>query len=329
MICLGILFGGKSFEHEISIVTAYQLKKRLSNNYKIHMIYISLDGDFYLADQMQMKDFRLENFKKLKKLKLNKLHLDVLVGAMHGENGEDGLAACFAKINHLKYLGCDVFAASTAMDKYRSFLFLNSNGVEMVPTTYYSYQDYLDNQPLPYLPCILKPTKGGSSLGIEVVLEEDDAADKLSKAFHYTEELIIQPYYNDLEEFNLALNETEFSNLEKIHKKDSIFSFDNKYSDSFKVMHQSLIEDSSYPDFCKVARRVYDLLDARGIIRIDFFKINDVIYVNEVNTTPGALAMYLFPDFDAVFKESLDRVIKEQDRKYPNTHYLLKNNINK
>lgn len=326
---LGILFGGASYEHEISIITAYQLKKKIEKEYEIHLVYVSLDGKFYNADKMRLNDFKLSQYKKLKKLKLDKLKLDVIVGAMHGENGEDGLACAFAKIHGIKYLGCDLFAGSLSLDKYRSYLYLAKNGVKMVKTMGYTYEDYLKNKKIPYMPCIIKPVYGGSSIGIVIAKTKEELPDKLNEAFGYSKEVIIEPYYESLEEYNLALNETTFSELEQIHKRDDIFSFENKYSDSFKVVHQNIVEHPKYEDFCKVARKTYDLIHARGIIRIDFFLINDEIYVNEINTTPGALAMYLFSDFSEVFHDSLKICLQEKSKTYPNSHFLLKNNINK
>ncbi|MBD5390811.1 ATP-grasp domain-containing protein [bacterium] len=329
MMRLGILFGGASYEHEISIITAFQLKKKIEKEYEIHLIYVSLDGKYFNADAMRLNDFKLNRYKKLKKLKLEKLKLDVLVGAMHGENGEDGLASAFARIHQIRYLGCDVFAGSLGMDKYRSYLYLSNNGVKMVKTIQYTYDDYLKNKKIKYMPCILKPVFGGSSIGIQIAKTEEELSSKLNQAFQYSKEIIIEPYYEELEEFNLALNENRYSSLEQIHKKDDIFSFENKYTDSFKVVHQNIIDHPRYEDFCKIARKVYKLLNASGIIRIDFFIINNEIYVNEVNTTPGALSMYLFEDFNDVFKESLKLCLSKENKVYPNSHFLLKNNINK
>ncbi|MDE7106261.1 MAG: ATP-grasp domain-containing protein [Anaeroplasmataceae bacterium] len=326
---LGILFGGRSYEHEISIITAYQLKKKLDAEYEIHLIYVSLDGQFYNADGMKLENFKHSQYKKLKKLKLEKLKLDVLVGAMHGENGEDGLACAFAKIHGIKYLGCDLFAGALSLDKYRSYLLLAKNGIRMVKTTLYTYEDYLKNKKINDFPCIIKPIVGGSSIGITIAKTEEELSLKLNKAFEYSKEVIIQPYYEELEEYNLALNETSYSELEQIHKKDDIFSFDNKYSDSFKVIHQSLVEHPRKEEFCKIASKVYRLIHASGIIRIDFFIIQDKIYVNEINTTPGALSMYLFSDFKKVFHDSLKLCLAEEKKTYPNSHFLLKNNINK
>ncbi len=326
---LGLLFGGRSYEHEISIITAFQLKKRLKDRYEWHMIYISLDGNVYDADQMEINDFKLEKMNKLKKLKLKKWHLDAVVGAMHGENGEDGLAYDFCRLNHLTYLGCEGLAASLSMDKYRSFLYLNSCGIPMLDTMYYTYEDYLNHKDVEWMPCILKPIYGGSSIGIVVAETKEELEQAFREVFTYSKEIIIQPFMKEIEEYNLALNENEYSNLERINKKDSIFSFDNKYTDSFKMMHQSMLDNELYEQFCDTARRVYQLIGASGIIRIDFFLVEGIVYVNEINTTPGALSMYLFPEFEKVFSESLALSLMKKEKVYPNRHFLLKNNINK
>ena len=96
------------------------------------------------------------------------------------------------------------------------------------------------------------------------------------------------------------------------------------------MIHQSIIEHPRYEEFAKIAKKIYRLIQARGIITVlYFFIINDEIYVNEINTTPGALAMYLFEDFNQVFRESLKLCLSEPQKIYPNSHFLLKNNINK
>lgn len=330
MINLGIIFGGKSYEHDISIITAYQLRKKLELNYNIFLIYITIDGKIYDASRMLLDDFKHQKYKRLKKLKLKKMHLQIIVGAMHGENGEDGLAYSFARLNNIKYFGCDLFAGSLCLDKYKSYQFLAANGIKMLDTEFYCYKDYLSGKKLEKFPCIVKPLSGGSSLGIVVIKDASELEQLLVKAFSYSEELIVEPYYENIEEYNLALSEEDYSNLERINKKDDIFSFDNKYSDSFKVMHQSIDSNARlYKKFCKVGRKVYDLIGAKGIIRIDFFLINNEIIVNEVNTTPGALAMYLFDDFIKVFNKSIALCFTRNEKSFYTSNFLLKNDIKK
>lgn len=331
---LGILFGGASYEHEISIVSAYQLKKRIEEKYEIHMIYISTDQEVFLADKLKISDFKYEHNRKLKKIHfksggLSKIRLDAMVGCMHGENGEDGIAAALCRFFDIPYLGCDLLSSSVAIHKYRSYQLLSKNGIPMLQTICYTYSDYLQNKAIPFMPCIMKPACGGSSIGIVVCHHEEELSTKLVEAFSHGNEIIIQPFMTDVHEYNLALNEHDYSNLESIHKKDDIFSFSNKYTDSFKQMHQSLIEDQRFQEFCSIARQVYELLGCSGIIRIDFFLIEDTIYVNEVNTTPGALAMYLFPDFDLIFEKSLNHAIHRKRPKYPKGSFLMKSDIRK
>lgn len=326
---IGILFGGASFENEISIITAYQLNKRLADEYDIHLIYVNLKNEFYNADKLKLNDFKRNNYKKLKKLNLKKLKLDLILGAMHGENGEDGLACSFARINNIRYIGCDLFASSISIDKYKSYLYLANNNIKMVNTILYTYDDYLSNKILDKFPFIVKPITGGSSLGINVIKNEVELDMKLNASFKYSHTLIVQPYYENIIEYNLALNEKSFSKLEAINKNDEIFSFDNKYTDSFKLIHKNIVDDTRYEEFCSIARAVYSLISASGIIRIDFFLIDNIIYVNEINTTPGALAMYLFEDFNRVFKESVAIALAKKEKIYTINNLLLKNDINK
>lgn len=326
---IGIIFGGKSFEHDISIVTAYQLKKKLAKDYNIHLIYVNINGDFYNADKLMIEDFKNEKYKKLRKLKLKKLQLDCLVGAMHGENGEDGLAYDFARINKIKYLGANNFCGSLALSKLKTHQFLKNNGIKMLDYYPYTYNDYLNGITIQNYPIIVKPDCGGSSLGIKVIKSKEEFEKKINEAFKYSKILVVEPFYENILEYNLALNEKSYSCLERINKKDDIFSFENKYQDSFKLMHQNIEDSILYEEFCKIGRDVYNLISASGIIRIDFFLLNNHIYVNEVNTTPGALAMYLFSDFERVFKESLELALKKEDKTYFKNDFLIKNDIKK
>ena len=142
---IGILFGGKSFEHSISIITAYQLKNKLQDYHNIFMIYFDINGNVYDCSKLTFKEFK-ENKKGFKKLNLSKMKLDLIVGAMHGENGEDGLAYNFARINNLPYFGSKGFGSSISLDKYKTYQFLSKNGIDMIDTYLYTYQDYLNGK---------------------------------------------------------------------------------------------------------------------------------------------------------------------------------------
>mgnify|MGYP003318676605 CR=1 FL=1 len=131
-------------------------------------------------------------------------------------------------------------------------------------------------------------------------------------------------------EYNLALSEFDYSNLERINNKSEIFTYENKYTDSFKLLHQEISDNDRIEEFKEVARKIYNMLDLNGIVRIDFFVIDNRIYVNEINTIPGALSMYLFDDFIDVFNRSLNYALRDNYVKYMINYSILKNSkINK
>lgn len=331
---LGILFGGNSQEHEISIVSAYQVKQKLEKSYIINMIYIDFNNNLYNANKMSLDDFKNNNYKKLKKTcfidkGVKGLEIDCMILAVHGENCEDGIASALCRYYHIPYVGSDILASSIALDKYRSYCYLANNGINMIDSILYTFNDYIAGKLSDVYPCIIKPLYGGSSIGIAVCNNEDEFIGCVKKAFKYCDKVVIQKYYDNIKEYNLAVYENGVSKLEGIELKHKFFTFEDKYASEFKMMHKGMSDDSLYSRFVDVGRRVYNLLAASGIVRIDFFMIDDNIYVNEVNIIPGGLAMYLFDDFNRVIAECIDLAIRKRNVIYKRGSFLAKSNINK
>lgn len=330
---IGILFGGNSLEHEISIITAYQLKNKLKDKYDIIMLYMDFNSNIYIADKVSIKDFKNSTLKKLKKTRLEnggieKVKIDSIIIANHGENGEDGISAALCEFYNIPYVGASIFAGSLSIDKWLTYNYLSNCGIPMLKTKIYTYDDYLSGKEIEEYPIIIKPVKGGSSLGIFTCDNKDDLDDKLVKAFGYSKELIIQRYYPNIKEYNMAVYSNGYSNLEEIKSKSDIFSFNNKYNESFKQFHQRLV-DNRIDDFKEICRNVYNLINAKGIIRLDFFMLDDKIYVNEVNTTPGALSMYLIDDFIKVIDDEIKLSIINKKPIYTKGNFLSSTEINK
>jgi D-alanine-D-alanine ligase len=222
-----------------------------------------------------------------------------------------------------------MLSGSISIDKYITYNYLSNNGIKMIDSYLYTYNDYIKGVELKEYPLILKPIYGGSSIGIYIIKDEEEKKQMLNLAFKSSDKLLVQKYYDNIIEYNLALDDIGYSKLERIVKKDDIFSFNNKYNESFKQFHQAIGEDILYDEFKVVARRVYELLKCSGIIRIDFFLIDGIIYVNEVNTTPGALAMYLYDDFISVIRRLINKRLLEKYIIYEKGDFLLSSNINK
>ena len=189
---LGILFGGNSLEHEISIVSAFGLKKKLEEIYQITMIYIDHQNEVFNANSMTLNDFKYNNYKKLKKTRF--MHqgvkgkkIDCMVLCVHGENGEDGLAAALCRFYHIPYVGSDILASSIGMDKMICYQYLSKNGIPMIDSLLYTYEDYIQEKKIEVFPCIIKPLNGGSSIGIYVCQTEKEFEDKILSLIHISE----------------------------------------------------------------------------------------------------------------------------------------------
>lgn len=331
---LGILFGGNSVEHEISIVTAYSLKKRLMLRYDISMLYIDFDNNLFIADKMSFDDFKNNNYKKLKKTNfinggIKKRKIDCMIISTHGENSEDGICAALCRYYNISYVGSNLLASSISMDKFATYNYLKGFDINLIDTYKYDYDDYINDIKLNIFPCIIKPRHGGSSIGINICKNDNEFFEKIIDSLSIEKELIIQPFINEISEYNMAFYHNGNSRLERIDSKDEFFSFNNKYNESFKIMHQSIMDKELEQRFVDVGRRVYAALECKGIIRIDFFLIDNEIYINEINTIPGALAMYLFDDFDKAIDSCINSAILDKSYKYSKGNFLTKSTISK
>lgn len=329
---IGIIFGGNSKEHEISIITAYAVKRKLINFYDVKMIYIDFNQNVYDASKLSLNDFKNKKYKKLKKTMLvqhgiKSTSLDCAVLAVHGENCEDGIISALCRFYNIPFVGCDILASSISLDKFATYQYLK-NDLPLIETKRYTRHDFIIGNVVDYFPCILKPTYGGSSIGINICSSKDEFFIKAKESLKECDEIIIQPFYKDILEYNMAFYENGNSKLEKIDKKSEYFSFDDKYNESFKMIHQKLVLDDE-EKIITLGRRVYELLRCKGIIRIDFFKIKDEIYINEINTIPGSLGMYLFDNFSNILMEEIELEMKRKNNVYCMNGYLQIKSFNK
>lgn len=331
---IGIMFGGNSLEQEISIVTAYSIKKKLMDYYDITMIYINNNNEVFDVSRVEFNDFKINNYKKFKPTifvnhGIKDVNIDCMILACHGQNSEDGVFSGICRFYNISYVGSDILASSIAMNKYLSYRYLSNNGIKMLDTYLYTYDDFINGVKNIIYPCILKPNCGGSSIGIKIANNDNEFEEGIADIFELSREVVIQKYYNNIVEYNLSLYESGYSRLEKIVNKDEIFSFENKYNESFKLMHQALEDDILLDEFKNIGRNVYNILGCSGIIRIDFFLIDNIIYVNEVNIIPGGLSMYLYDDFFSVINECIKKSILKPNITFERGNYLIKSDINK
>lgn len=332
---LSLLFGGASFEHEISIVSAITILQKLQGKHEITAC-IFLDGEhnFYLIESKNMtsKYFSTQGYKKAKRLEigmggfyesgmLGKKKLvvsNVILNLIHGGDGEDGVLSALFSFFNIKFIGPRLEASAISFNKHLTKLYAKEIGVNALPYTILQHGE-TPNIPFDF-PIIIKPTCLGSSIGVNIANDAKDLDYALDGAFEYAQSVIIEPFIKGVREYNLAglkldSNKFIFSIIEEPQKKD-LLNFDDKYLD-FSRTQEVLSADvtpSLKAEMQEVFKKIYGEIFAGALIRCDFFVIDSKIYLNEINPIPGSMANYLFENFEAVL-ESLSHAL-------PHTHHI-------
>lgn len=313
---VGLLFGGKSFEHDISIITANLCYHALKENHEIYLLYIDKNGEFKIVRKMNIEDFiegkKYKNFSFIRngiKHCAKKVKLDVIISAMHGTNGEDGLANVIASIYDIPFVGSNHISSGIIIDKYFTHAVLCLNNIKTLNTNYYYKDDFVI---LEKYPVLIKPSKLGSSIGISKISNELELENAKDNAFKFDDKIVVQPFIENFKEYNQAIficgKEIYLSKVEEVFKTDDILTFDDKYIDSkTDKKHIFLTDDKLIEKISYISKKIYKLFQLSGVVRIDYMLINGEIFVNEINSTPGSFAYYLF---DFSLSELLQKIIK-------------------
>ena len=260
---IGVFFGGKSVEHEVSIISALQVVENLDKEkYDIIPIYISRDNKFYssefLSDINRYKDldeivrlsdevyFTHENGsllvnKKDGLLKKVLFKIDIVFPVVHGLNVEDGTLEGFLEMYNIPYVGCDVCSSAVGMNKIIFKKVLESSNIPVVEYDTLNISEFEQDSKKAFekikdklsLPIIVKPANLGSSVGIEIIKDEKEFVPKMQQVFEFCENVLIERCITNLREINCSVvgdfSSQEVSVLEEPIKEDEILSYKDKY----------------------------------------------------------------------------------------------------
>lgn len=271
-IKLGVFFGGKSVEHEVSIITAIQAIENINKEkYDIIPVYIAKNNKMYcgefIGDIRQYKDINslLNNSRevtlaqkgdKVVLLKCNKRffeksiydYIDIAFPIVHGTNVEDGTIQGYLKMFNLPYVGCDVISSAVGMDKYVCKCLLKENNIPVLDCKCFTLKDFNDSvenimeeveKDIPY-PVIVKPVNLGSSVGIEIAKNKEELQKSIENAFSYSKKILVEKVIVKLKEVNCSVvgdyEEAMASECEEPVKTDEILSYTDKYISGGKKM---------------------------------------------------------------------------------------------
>ena len=264
-IKVGVFFGGKSVEHEVSIITAIQAIENMDKDkYDIVPIYITKDNKMYCGDLignisnykdidnllknsiqiiLAQKDNKVVLLRCDKKIYQNDVYdyIDIAFPIVHGTNVEDGTLQGFLKMFNLPYVGCDVISSSVGMDKYVCKCVLKDNDIPILECRCISAKDYNEDSDNTIkeietkfsYPVIVKPINLGSSVGIKIAKNQEELKDAIENAFAYSRKVLVERAIKNLKEINCSVvGDYEFakaSECEEPVKTDEILSYKDKY----------------------------------------------------------------------------------------------------
>lgn len=260
---VGVFFGGKSVEHEVSIISAMQVIENLDNEkYEVVPVYISKDNRFYTSELLtKVEEFKdLEETKRMSnevyftqensKLVLNAKRgifkkvlakIDIAFPVVHGLNVEDGTLEGFLEMYNIPYVGCDVCASAVGMNKIVFKKVLEASNLPVVEYETLNVSEFNEDAEKAYekitrrlsLPIIVKPSNLGSSVGIEVIKQKEEFKEKMQNVFEFCDSVLVERCVTNLREINCSVlgnfTQQDVSVLEEPIKNDEILSYKDKY----------------------------------------------------------------------------------------------------
>jgi D-alanine-D-alanine ligase len=333
LLSVGLLFGGESPEHEVSIVSAKSVAQHLDMaKYRIIPMGIARNGAWaVLGDPFS----RLTNGEMPEKSNYPFLPLekgaekfqmpDVVFNMIHGAGGEDGQIQGYFELLRIPYTGAGRLALATAMDKWMAKRVWESEGLPVTPYKAISedgwnrdQQGFIDQCMSLGLPLFIKPANTGSSIGIEKVKQAADLKNAIINAFRYDRRILAEKGL-DVREIEIAVlggDDPVVSMPGEVLVAGEFYDFADKYVDGkSRTQVPAELDEGTAQNLGSMARRAFLSLDGYGLARIDFFieRGTGHIYLNEINGIPGFTGISMFPkliEFVGIpYKEQLTKLI--------------------
>jgi D-alanine-D-alanine ligase len=333
-IRVGLVFGGRSGEHEVSLASATSVMANLDKDrYEIVPLGITKEGSWLLgtepakllaAEQSVSHHEGLEqttavtltgdpSLRRLIPVERDadlgaNAALDVIFPVLHGTYGEDGTLQGLLEMANVPYVGCGVLGAALGMDKEKMKMIFESVGLPIVDYLVYrrnewerSPEQIMDaiEQKLGY-PCFVKPVNLGSSVGINKAHDRTELEHAMHAAAEYDRKIIIEHGIScrELECAVLGNDEPIASVVGEVVASNEFYDYSAKYiHNKSQIIIPAVIPQTTAEEVRRQAVQAFVALDLSGLARVDFFleKETSKVYINEVNTMPGFTQISMYP----------------------------------
>ncbi|MBK3566754.1 D-alanine--(R)-lactate ligase [Streptomyces sp. MBT62] len=328
---IGIIFGGSSEEHPVSVKSAQEIARNLdTDKYEPFYIGITRTGAWKLCDApgpdwehsanrpvVLSPDRDAHGLLVLEQGRYGTIHLDVVLPVLHGRFGEDGSIQGLLELSGIPYAGCDVQSSALCMDKSLAYIVAGNAGTATPNFWTIDRTDSIDPDRLPY-PVFVKPARSGSSFGVSKVSRKEELPNALETARRYDSKVLIEEAVVGREIGCAVLgNDPDLivGEVDRIALSHGFFRIHQENEPESGSENSTAIVPADIPPTTRAlvqetAKSVYRALGCRGLARVDMFLTDDGrVILNEVNTLPGMTSYSRYPRMMAAAELPLSEVI--------------------
>lgn len=334
-----IIYGGKSAEHDVSILTAQSVINAMDKNkYAVDTIYITNDGEWRKGPSISEKITDSEVLRVTEKddtpisTLLQSNDYTAIFPLLHGPNGEDGTIQGLFEVLDLPYVGNGVLAAASSMDKLVMKQLFANRGLPQLPYVSFVREEFekyrsniitLVNNKLEY-PVFVKPANLGSSVGISKCENEEELIRGIEEALQFDRKLVVEQGVEarEIEVAVLGNDKPETTLPGEVVKDVSFYDYKAKYKDGkVKLQIPADLPSEVAETLRNMAVEAFKATDCSGLVRADFFVTeDDTIYINETNAMPGFTQFSMYPllweNMGVSYSELITRLIELAKERY-------------
>ena len=282
---------------------------------------VSLDSGRACIKALKKKNYNVSTFDpKFKNFNLiNKKNIDVIFNALHGKNGEDGIAQSYFEYLKIPYTHSGVISSHNAMNKIISKEIFIKNKIQ-TPNFFTIKRIKFNIQKLNKniinkkikLPIVVKPTNEGSSLGVEVCKSKNQLLSATKKLFKKYDQLIFEEYIGGQEIQAAVINSESLGAIELVPKR-LFYDYKAKYTKGAKTKHimPARLNKNKYKEVLQIAKKAHQVLGCKGITRSDFKFFNNKFNLLEINTQPGMTNLSLVPEIASYRGLSFENLVEK------------------
>jgi len=325
--CIGILFGGQSSEHPVSLMSTVSVLRNLPEKYETYLVGITKDGKWYhyqgkienIEDGSWEKDVgnrevilspnaNHHGFYELVNHKI--VPIDCLFPVLHGRFGEDGSIQGLCQLNGIPCVSDNMTACAISMDKEFTHIVAERAGIEMAKYLVFhrnhhsSFDEmYKQSEDKFGMPCYVKPSKEGSSFGAHKVHNRKEFEEYCLDAFSYDEKIIVEEFIEGNEVGCAVLGDLVVGVVDEVVVETEMYGYAEKY-DGFKTVIYTPtknLTEKQQKQVIEMGKVIYQAIGCDVMARIDFFASEKRIVFNELNLIPGFTSHSRYP---AMFRES-------------------------